>query len=85
MVLKRNEIKDAIKKDYPSLPDYFINLTIDMWEKNPEWFKEDKKAADKAVRKGRKPKQAPEVKTEYIGAVEIIEPKNETPTIVDFN
>jgi hypothetical protein len=86
MTLKRTDIKDAIKKDYPSLPEYFVNLVLDMHEQNPEWFKEDKKASEKAIRKGRKPKATPEIQKEYVGSIEVIEPKkDEDVTVIDLN
>ena len=50
-----------------------------------KWFKEDKKTTEKATRKGRKPKAPQEIKTEYVGAVEIIEPKEEDDVkVLDF-
>ena len=86
MTLKRTDIKDAIKKDFPHLPDYFISLVLDMHENNPDWFKEDKKISEKAIRKGRKPKATPEIQKEYVGAIEIVEPKKDDDVVVvDLN
>ena len=53
MTLKRAEMIQAIKRDYPNLPDYLINMTLNMHEKNPDWFRDDKKNADKMKKKGK--------------------------------
>ena len=94
MTLKRAEMIQAIKRDYPNLPEYLINVTLKMHEKNPDWFRDDKKNADKMKKKGKtQPKK--EIKTQYLGNVEIIEPQlqddggskvaNNNPIVVGFD
>ena len=71
-----------------------INVTLKMHEKNPDWFRDDKKNADKMKKKGKtQPKK--EIKTQYLGSVEIIEPQlnddggskvaNNNPIVVGFD
>ena len=72
MTLKRAEMIEAIKQDYPHIPEFFINQTVLMYEKNPEWFKENMKLSEKIKKKG-KTQPNKEIKTQYVGSVEILD------------
>lgn len=47
MPSNRSEMMKAIQSDYPLMPDFLIDLVLDVYEKNPQyiedWIKEEKK------------------------------------------
>ena len=46
---------DAIQRDYPNLPPDFINLVLDMHEKDPEWIESIIKEEKKKTKSNRAP------------------------------
>lgn len=52
----------AIKRDYPNLPKFMIDWTLDLYAKNPDYFKDLERNENKRQRK----KRTPAVPTEVI-------------------
>jgi hypothetical protein len=47
MTINRDTWISQIKKDYPNVPDYVINWRLDVYEKDPEFFKKESKKKHK--------------------------------------
>lgn len=82
---QRDEWAKAIKQDNPQLPVYFINLLLDVYERDAEFLKKLKKGGDRALREFERPKAAAEA-SDIVGAVQILSPallNNEADPIAD--
>jgi formylmethanofuran dehydrogenase subunit E len=47
MTVNRDTWISQIKKDYPNVPDYVVNWMLDVYEKDPEFFKKESKKKHK--------------------------------------
>jgi hypothetical protein len=56
MTINRDTWISQIKKEYPNVPDYVINWMLDVYEKDPDFFKKESKKKHKV-----KPKEDYEV------------------------
>ena len=92
---KRKEMAEGIKRDYPKIPQYMINWMLDLYEKNPDYFKDLQKNSEKKQRKKKTPSVPVEIIQLEYNNVEIIDrdkiPKDpqkmhvlQEPTILDF-
>jgi hypothetical protein len=47
MTVNRDNWISQIKKDYPNVPDYVVNWMLDVYEKDPDFFKKESKKKHK--------------------------------------
>ncbi len=88
--MSREAMKQAIREDYPTLHDYFIDILLDVYSSDKEWFskecerlkKEEHKASKKGITLTRPP---PMVFKEVVGAIAIADTMPETKSEVIVN
>lgn len=80
MTNKREEYVASIQKDYPHLHRWFIDMCLDIYEHDSDWFKKQKSRFDKLKKK--KQAEGQEIQTAYKN-IEFGEP--DTVIKVDFN
>ena len=82
MTNKREEYVKAIQRDYPNLHRWFIDMCLEIYEKDSEWFKKQKIKFDKLQKKKKGEEEVKEVQTIFKN----IEIKEDPDVIkVEFN
>ncbi len=86
----RDAWRAKIREDYPNLPIYFVELLLDTYNIEPEWFQREigrLKREDKS--KAKEPRKPAIVYTDLPGKVEVVEslpehllpPKADVPAV----
>lgn len=88
--MSREAMKQAIREDYPTLHDYFIDILLDVYSSDKEWFSKEvdrlKKEEHKASKKGKTLTRPPPMQfKELVGAITIADAIPETKSEVIVN